>query len=319
MRHIALGLLASTLTAACAASAQPPQPSLSPMRAPEAVPDVLAELAEAREADGSADVFTEPDTQLLPDSVFSQGGLVFGKTQPGALVTLDDKKVPVDAEGNFILGFGRDHPATAALAVRYPGGTTAELTLDIADREFFEEEIEGVAENTVNPWTEEDLAHIRRSTELKNAARRESTSSALWLDRFDWPAKGRISGRFGSRRIYNGTPKRPHSGVDVARPRGSTEDFTGTPVLAPSAGVVRLAEPDMFFEGGLVFIDHGQNLESALMHMSALDVKAGDYVEKGDKIGEVGMTGRATGPHVHWSLKWHDRLLDPELVVPPMD
>ena len=122
---------------------------------------------------------------------------------------------------------------------------------------------------------------------------------------------GRISGVFGSQRILNGEPKRPHSGVDVAVP-------AGTPVLAPAAGIVTLAENGMYFEGGLVLLDHGHWLESAFLHMSRVDVQPGQRVEKGDIIGAVGATGRATGPHLHWSMKWVGRLVDPQLTVVEM-
>ena len=122
---------------------------------------------------------------------------------------------------------------------------------------------------------------------------------------------GRISGVFGSQRILNGEPKTPHSGMDIAAP-------TGTPIRAPAPGIVRLAESDMYFEGGLVLLDHGHWLESAFLHMSRIDVEPGQRVEKGDIIGAVGATGRVTGPHLHWSLKWAGRLVDPQLTLDPM-
>ena len=317
MRFSLVGLAPLPLLVACAANAQPPAPSLSPSRAQEPVEDVLAQLAEPL-PDAAARTVIDPAASRL-----AQGGLAFGRTEPGARVSLDGERVPVDRDGRFLLGFGRDAEPNATLVVTYPDGTEDDVVLDIEDRDFREESVT-VAENKVNPYTEEDLAHIARSTEKKNRARaRPSLSEALWAEGFDWPARGRISGVFGSRRIYNGEPRRPHSGVDVASPRNAEypdpASFVGAPVRAPSAGKVILAEPDMFFEGGLVLIDHGQNLETALMHMSRIDVKAGDLVEKGDLVGGVGATGRATGPHLHWSLKWHDTLVDPQLVVGSMD
>jgi hypothetical protein len=314
------GLLPTILLAACAANAQPPEPSLSPVRTDgEAeVRDLLQGLAEPEpETTLPADI---PLTAIEDGSQLVQGGLAYGTTVPGSILTLDGTRVPVDDEGRFVLGFGRDHGRTALLRVAYPGGTVDVKTLDIEDRTFPEEAIDGVPSNTVNPYTEEDLEAIRVGTEKKNAARQERSTKAMWTAGFDWPARGRVTGVFGSRRIYNGEPRNPHSGVDVARPltMESPMDFIGTPVLAPSDGIVRLAEPDMFFEGGLILIDHGQNLETALLHLSKIDVAPGDLVKKGDKVGEVGMTGRATGPHVHWSLKWHDTLIDPQLLVGEM-
>ncbi|MBB4658459.1 M23 family metallopeptidase [Parvularcula dongshanensis] len=296
--------LAALLVAACAAHAAPPEPTLSPSRT---TPHEAA-------ADDPAPWFTA-------DSVFSQGGLAFGTTDPAAEVTLDGDAVPVSEDGRFVLGFGRDHGERSTLRIALPDGTAEERVLTIAPREWLLlDEITGVPDSKVNPYKPEDLERIRIGTEKKNAARASSVPSAFWQSGFDWPATGRITSHFGSYRTYNGVPKNPHSGVDVARPLSmkSPMDFVGTPVRAPADGVITLAEPDMFFEGGLVLIDHGQNLESALMHMSRIDVRAGDRVSQGDVLGGAGMTGRATGPHVHWSVKWHGTLVDPELLVGPM-
>ncbi|MGD2008216.1 MAG: M23 family metallopeptidase, partial [Cellvibrionales bacterium] len=127
----------------------------------------------------------------------------------------------------------------------------------------------------------------------------------------DWPAEGRISGVYGSQRFYNGTPGSPHYGVDVAVP-------TGHPVLAPGPGVITLAEPDLFYSGGTVILDHGYGLSSSFLHMSKLHVAVGDEVQPGDLIGEVGATGRATGPHLDWRMSWLDQRIDPQLLVPAM-
>ena len=128
-------------------------------------------------------------------------------------------------------------------------------------------------------------------------------------DGFDWPLEGfRVSSRWGSQRVLNGTPARPHYGIDLAAPQG-------TVVRAPAAGRVTLARTGMHFEGGLVLIDHGQGLITAYLHQSRLDVEAGQELARGDPIGRVGMTGRATGPHLCWRMKWRDRNLDPSLLV----
>ena len=320
MRGAALALV--TTLGACAANAQPPEaaptPSLAPSRADvEPVEDVLAQLAEPETATGTRTVIDPASSRLV------QGGLAFGRTEPGAEVFLDGEAVPVDRDGLFLLGFGRDAEPTAILMVRYPDGSDDQTPLAIEDRDFREEQITGAPPRTVTP-NPEDLAKIARDREKKNAARQRSSSEALWAEGFDWPARGRISGVYGSKRVYNGTPGRTfHSGVDVASPRNAQypdpTSFIGAPVRAPSAGRVTLAEEGMFYEGGLVLIDHGQNLETALLHMSRIDVEEGQLVEKGDLIGGIGMEGRATGPHLHWSLKWHGTLVDPQLVVGPMD
>ncbi|WP_306252805.1 M23 family metallopeptidase [Parvularcula sp. IMCC14364] len=286
-----------------------------------------AGLASSTQALGSASLSMEmkvaqldtseirPDGGITPPTLagdFAQGGLIIGQTQPGSTVMLDDMTLDVDGEGRFIFGFNRDHPETAILRITYADGTIlAPQTLNIEPREFKIERIDGLPDNKVNAFTPEEEQKIVRGIELKKSARANMQKQADWTSGFDWPVKGRISGVFGSQRILNGVPRRFHSGVDVAAP-------TGTDLRAPADGIITLAEDDMYFEGGLVFIDHGQGLESALMHMSRVDVEAGQRVSKGDIIGAIGATGRATGPHMHWSLKWRDRLLDAQLVVPDM-
>lgn len=252
-----------------------------------------------------------PDAaQVVGDLV--QGGLGIGQTLPGATVRLDDRDIAVDGEGRFLLGFDRDHPKSANLEIKLPDGSQRSVVLAIAPRDFPTQAIDGLPDNKVSSFSDEELEQIQASTAKKDAARaKPSPRTAYWANGFQWPVTGPISGVFGSQRILNGEAKRPHSGVDVAAP-------TGTTIVAPADGVVTLAETGMYFEGGLVFIDHGQGLESALMHMSRVVVEAGDEVKKGDVIGAVGATGRATGPHLHWSLKWQDRLVDAQLVVGEM-
>ena len=237
-----------------------------------------------------------------------QGSLVVGRTEPGATVALDGKKLPVAPDGVFAMGFDRDHGREAKLVVTLPGGKIETRALTIAPRAWQIQRIEKVAPALVTP-PPEALARIKREVAMKAAAKPNDTPQEWFSSRFIWPAKGVISGVFGSQRFYNGIPKNPHYGVDVAAP-------TGTPIVAPADGVVRLAEPDMYFEGGLVFLDHGQGVISIMMHMSRIDVKAGQRVHQGDPIGAVGQTGRATGPHLHWAMAWRDAHIDPSLLVP---
>ena len=242
-------------------------------------------------------VFANAETSFSLDGSFAQGGLVFGQTEPGAEVRLDGEKVMVGDDGRFVIGFGRDSALTALLTVKKPDGSVERKSLEIEDREFKVERIDGIDQSKVSGFTEEQLEKIGRDSAKKKEARKVSDRNAFWAGGFDWPLTGRISGVFGSQRILNGEPKRPHSGVDVARP-------TGTPIKAPADGIVRLAESDMYFEGGLVLLDHGHKLESAFLHMSRIDVAPGQKVKKGDVLGAVGATGRVTGPHLHWSVKW---------------
>lgn len=239
-----------------------------------------------------------------------QGGLAVGRTLPGAKVSLDGMALDVDADGIFAIGFDRDQKPAATLRVVYPDGGTETRALAIAQREWQIQRVEGVPQKYVSP-PPDAMAAIARATKLKEEARKTRAGGSWFAQDFIWPATGPISGVFGSQRYYNGEPRRPHYGVDVAAP-------TGTPIRAPAGGVVTLADPDMYFEGGLVFLDHGQGVTTLTMHMSRVDVKAGDRVEQGDIIGAVGGTGRATGPHLHWGIYWRGAWLDPQLLVGPM-
>ncbi len=256
-------------------------------------------------------VFNNTDTSFSLNGSFAQGGLVFGQTTPGAEVRLDGEKVMVGDDGRFVIGFGRDSALTALLTVKQPGGDVERKSLEIEDREFKVDRIDGIDQSKVSGFTEAQLEKIGRDSAKKKEARKVSDRAAFWAGGFDWPLTGRISGVFGSQRILNGEPKRPHSGLDIARP-------TGTPIKAPADGIVRLAESDMYFEGGLVLLDHGHKLESAFLHMSRIDVEPGQKVQKGDVLGAVGATGRVTGPHLHWSVKWVGRLVDPQLLLGDM-
>lgn len=251
-----------------------------------------------------------PAAALELEGNLEQGGLVIGRSVPGAKAVLDGKVLDMDEEGIFAFGFDRDQGATARLVVSLPDGNTIEQELAVAPREWRIQRVEGVPQQFVTP-PPEAMEAIARSTRVKNEARKIRAEGSWFREGFIWPATGPISGVFGSQRFYNGEPRRPHYGVDVAAP-------TGTPIVAPAGGVVTLADMDMYFEGGLVFLDHGQGVTSLMMHMSRIDVKAGDRVEQGDVLGAVGGTGRATGPHLHWGLYWRGAWLDPERLVGPM-
>ena len=239
-----------------------------------------------------------------------QGGVIVGRTEPGARLTLDGRELRVSPEGHFVFGFGRKAATRAMLRVRYPGGAVEQHPLAVKARTYKVERIEGLPPKMVTP-SEKDLARIQADHKLIKAARKRDIPTAYFAGGFDWPVRGRISGVYGSQRILNGKPKSPHTGIDVAAP-------SGTPVLAPAAGEVTLAHRDMYYTGMTVILDHGHGLSSYLIHMSAILVRTGDRVKKGDPIGRVGATGRVTGPHLHWGMNWRKARLDPRLVVGPM-
>jgi murein DD-endopeptidase MepM/ murein hydrolase activator NlpD len=239
-------------------------------------------------------------TVALPDSV-SQGGLVIGHVAPGTAVKVGDTPVHVGPDGTFVFGAGRDEQGPLRVTIE---GTVHDVT--VTPRDWPVERVDGVPPKTVNP-PPEIAARIQREQAAVVAARQRDDAREDFLHGFIWPVQGRISGRFGNQRIYNGDPKAPHSGMDIAVPEG-------TPVKAPAAGVVTFAQPDLYLTGGTVLLDHGFGLSSNFLHLSRIDVTVGQRVQQGQVIGAAGKTGRATGPHVHWGFNWFGTRLDPLLL-----
>ena len=241
-----------------------------------------------------------------------QGGLLWGRVAPGSEVTLDGAELPVLPDGWFLAGFGRDAPATAKLVVSGPA--PCESSLAVAAREYRIQRVEGVPQRTVTP-PPEDLERIRRERALVVAAKGRRVAEPGWLKQvvgaFRWPATGPISGVYGSQRFYNGKPGNPHYGVDIAVP-------AGTPVVAPADGLVTLAERDLFYSGGTIILDHGYGLSSSFLHLSEVGVAVGETIGRGQVIGEVGASGRATGAHLDWRMSFRGRRVDPQRLVPPM-
>jgi murein DD-endopeptidase MepM/ murein hydrolase activator NlpD len=273
-----------------------------------------AALALAAMPAGAAQVASPPvasATTFTWTGNATQGGLILATAPAGAQrVTLDGQPLLLDADRRFIVGFDRDAGPQALLEATFADGRRITLTLAIAPRAWRIERL-----NTLPRFPAPDpvMAQLRPA-ELAQiaAARARVTGADGWRQRFRWPATGRISGLFGAQRIYRGEPGSYHSGVDIAKP-------TGAPVVAPADGVVILAAERPFtLEGNLLMIDHGNGLNSAFLHMSRIDVAVGDHVRQGEPIGTVGATGRATGPHLHWSLRWHDARLDPLLTAGAM-
>jgi murein DD-endopeptidase MepM/ murein hydrolase activator NlpD len=245
------------------------------------------------------------------DRPAEQGNIIIGQAPAGAVsLALDGKPVKLARDGAFLIAFHRDGAASATLSALMPDGKSLSQSIPIKPRTYDIQRVDGLPPRTVTLSPEDEA---RRKIEVgKIVASRQIVSDLQgWRQAWSWPAQGRISGVYGSQRIRNGVPGSPHYGVDVARP-------TGWPVLAPADGKVVLAEPDMLLEGGLLIIDHGHGLFSDYLHLSRLDVKVGDMVVKGQKVAAIGGTGRATGPHLHWGLRWADTRLDPSRLAGPM-
>ena len=241
---------------------------------------------------------------------FVQGGLILGLAPPGAEITLGERAVLVAPDGRFVIGFGRDHGADAELIVRLPDGREQTLALAVARRSYDIQRIDGLPQAQVTP-PPELLARIRADNAIIAEARSYDTRGTWFAGGFAWPVLGPISGVYGSQRVLNGEPRRPHYGVDVAAP-------TGTIVTAPAAGIIRLAEDDLYFTGGTIILDHGYGVTSAFLHMSEVLAVPGQFVAQGDRIGRVGATGRVTGAHLDWRINWGATRIDPQLLVPPM-
>ena len=246
---------------------------------------------------------------IFPASIV-QGSLVIAHVAPGSRVRYADRDLRVAPDGAVVFGVGRDDQGQIAVDVREHGGKHERVEIAITPRDWPIERIEGVPPQTVEP-PPEIAARIKREQARVAAARVRDDTREDFLEKFTWPVEGRISGRFGNQRVYvvNGAdvPKSPHSGMDIAVPQG-------TPVRAPAGGLVTFADSDLYLTGGTVLIDHGHGVSSNFLHLSRIDVKVGDHVEQGQTIGAVGMTGRATGPHLHWGLNWFDVRLDPLLL-----
>jgi murein DD-endopeptidase MepM/ murein hydrolase activator NlpD len=247
-------------------------------------------------------VFAEA-SRLVFTSSLEQGSLVVGRTPPGTHVTLDGTPLHVSPAGDFVFGFTYDQTKPAQIVAHYADGTNDTRSLQPVARQYEIQRITGLPEKYVTP-PPEVLERRKQELAMITAARVADTDADWFVEKFDWPVPGIISSPFGNQRILNGKPMEPHFGVDIAAPMG-------TPIAAPAPGRVALMGPDYYLEGGLTILDHGHGVTTCYLHQSKQMVKVGDAVARGQVIGEVGMTGRATGPHLHWGLNWFQMRLDP--------
>lgn len=242
--------------------------------------------------------------QLKLSGELKPGSVVVGSAKNIKRVLLDKKKIQFDNSGKFIFGFDRDAKGTHILKVIYKNGKSETKKIKLPKRKYQIQRLR-ISKKYVHP-PEEELERIERETEEMKSARAEigKVDSALFSSGFVMPAEGEITGIFGSQRILNNVPKNIHNGVDIAADEGDS-------VYAAADGIVRIAGEDFYYNGNFVLIDHGQGLTTIYLHMSKLDIKTGDYVTKGQKIGEVGSTGRSTSAHLHWGVQWYKKRIDP--------
>jgi murein DD-endopeptidase MepM/ murein hydrolase activator NlpD len=243
---------------------------------------------------------------VFPTSV-QQGSMVIGKVPPGSAVQYGDRTLRVSSYGTVVLGASRDERGPLQLTITRPDGSRVDAEVAVDRRDWPVQRVNGVPPRTVNPPAAV-AERIAREQAAVTAARLRDDNRTDFASAFIWPVEGRISGRFGNARVYNGQPGAGHSGMDIAVP-------TGTPVKAPAGGIVTFADADLYVTGGTVIVDHGFGVSSNFLHLSRVDVKVGQRVEQGQVIAAVGSTGRSTGPHLHWGMNWFDVRIDPLLVL----
>ena len=247
------------------------------------------------------------NTKVFLEGDFIQGGLVRGKTDNNISLKFKKRLLRKTPKGLFVIGFGRDHPQTANLSLKINQKWITK-NINIEKRVYKTQVINGLEKKMVTPPKSFYDRIIRENKVIKEIRNLDSDIDFIF-QKLNWPAKGMISGVFGSQRILNGKPKRPHYGIDIAAKKG-------TSVIAPIESIVRLAEKDLYYTGGTIMLDHGHGVTSVYSHLSLINVNVGDKVKKGQKIGEIGSTGRSTGPHLDWRINWFLERLDPALLVP---
>jgi murein DD-endopeptidase MepM/ murein hydrolase activator NlpD len=246
----------------------------------------------------------EKSIRFSVTGAMSQGSLAMGSAPPGSVAALDGRPLRVTADGRFVFGFSPDQTKPVQVTVRYPEGGGDSRSFTPSARTYDIQHVNGLPQHTVTP-PPEVAERIAREAETIYLARLTDSGGSDFLSGFDWPAPGIESGIFGSQRIDNGTPMSPHYGVDMAAP-------TGTLIHAPADGVVSVCD-DYYLNGGFTLIDHGQGVSTSYLHQSKRLVKVGEAVKRGQRIGLIGATGRATGPHLHWAMNWFQVRLDPSL------
>ena len=238
---------------------------------------------------------------------FEQGAFILGKTKPGSQVIIDEKKIRVSEEGFFAFGLGRDRNNDIIIKVLYEG------KLEVFEKKIFKrkykiQRIDGLPKKQVTP-PKEVYERIKKDNVLIGQARQTDSPLDFFKDQFLKPVDNAIiTGVYGSQRILNGKPRRPHYGLDYAVREG-------TPVKAMMDGIVTLAEKDLYFTGGTIIFDHGHGISTLYMHLKDINVKKGQKINRGDIVGTVGQTGRATGPHLDIRLNWFDVKLDPASIL----
>ena len=238
---------------------------------------------------------------------FIQGHFILGKTEPNSVIYIDKKKIKVSQDGFFAFGLGKDRNYDVVI-IKENNGNNEKIIKKVKKRKYKIQRIDGLPKKKVTP-PEEFYARIKKENRLIGKAREIDSDLPFFKEKFILPVENSIiTGVYGSQRILNGIPKWPHYGLDFAQEKG-------TPIKAMNSGIVTLAENDLYYTGATLIFDHGHGISTLYMHLDEIFVKVGDHVKKGDVIGTVGETGRATGPHLDIRLNWYDVRLDPATVL----
>ena len=249
---------------------------------------------------------SQEPVNIVLNGKFTQGALLRGQAPAGAKVTLNGETVQTNKDGKFVVGFEREAPLQQMLVVKLDNGQKWQRDITLEKREYNIQRIDGLEQKMVSPPAEVTARIKQDNINVANARSGNTDLDALFT-RFEWPAKGVISGVYGSQRILNGVPKWPHYGLDIA-------NETGTPVYAPVDGVVTMAD-DLYYSGNTLILDHGMRVFSTFLHMDTITVEVGETVKQGEQIGTIGSTGRSTGPHLDWRINLGNTRLDPQTII----
>ena len=249
---------------------------------------------------------SQEQVNVVLNGKFTQGALLRGQAPAGAKVTLNGETVQTNKDGKFVVGFEREAPLQQTLVVKLDNGQKWQRDITLEKREYNIQRIDGLEQKMVSPPAEVTARIKQDNINVANARSGNTDLDALFT-RVEWPAKGVISGVYGSQRILNGVPKWPHYGLDIA-------NKTGTPVYAPVDGVVTMAD-DLYYSGNTLILDHGMRVFSTFLHMDTITVEVGETVKQGEQIGTIGSTGRSTGPHLDWRINLGNTRLDPQTII----
>jgi len=237
---------------------------------------------------------------------FLQGHFIIGITDPLAKILIDKKNVKVSEDGYFVFGIDRDRKFDLIIT-KIQDGKKEEIIKKVLKRQYNIQRINGLEESKVTP-PESVYKRIKEENNKIGKARAVNSDLPFFKNRFIMPVEGIISGVYGSQRILNGKPRWPHYGIDIAAKKG-------TMIKSSGAGVVTMAEDDLYYTGGTIIMDHGHGISTIYSHLETVMVSIGDKINKGDIIGTVGSTGRSTGPHLDFRVNWFQTRLDPMSIL----